>query len=72
MVALDEDDVFLRLFVLCLFEGTRVIWFERALKGEKILPRILTRSWGENHCTGDHGHPQSLPSVAVSIGFWCG
>jgi len=71
MIALDEDDVFLRFFVVCVFEGTGVVWLEWALKSAQVFPRILTGSWGENHCASDHGHPQSLPPVVISIGFWC-
>ena len=32
MITLDEDNVFLRFFVVHLFEGARVVWLERALK----------------------------------------
>ena len=72
VITLNEDDIFLVwLFAVGWFEGTRVIWFERTLKSTQIFPWVLAGSWGKNHCASDHGHPQSLPPVSISIGFWC-
>lgn len=73
VVALDEDNIIFRwLFTICRFEGARIIWLEWTLECAQILSRILTRSWGKNHCAGDHRHPQSLSPFAISVGFGCG
>ena len=72
VITLDKDDILLLwFFAVSWFERTRVIWLERTLKSAQIFPWILTGSRGKNHCTSDHGHPQSLPPVAISIGFRC-
>ena len=71
VIALDEDDILLLwLFAVTWFEGTRVVWLERTLESAQVFPRILAGPRGKNHCASDHGHPQCLPPLAVSIRFW--